>query len=210
MKRKIFLLTACLLLATTLLAGCGNGGRDEFYAYLDGKVDNSEVQWEEEGYKTYSWDASEEKKLTTKRGIGIGSTLEEVMKAYPEIKTGSFEVDGGSFVEDFSLEEYIQGNVEEQFSEYTLYFSKYFIKDREASADQYIEYGKSLSEENSIYFAGDPGRYGCKMQYLTFLLNGDDRVKEISLTINERSKEEQELIKEREQKKQAEKATSVG
>lgn len=198
MKRKITFLAACLLLATALLAGCSNGGRDEFYAYLDGKADNSEVQWEEEGYKSYDWDASEEKKLTTKRGIGIGSTLEEVMKAYPEIKTGSFMAEGG--FQDFTLEEYKSGQIEKDFGEYLLFWTKFFIGEKEVSEEEFYEYGKTLSEEEQINFAIDPGRYGGKIWSLGITMNWSDNVKELSLTINERSKEEQKLFKEREQK----------
>ena len=192
MKRKITFLAVCLLLAAALLTGCGNGGRDEFYAYLDGKVDNSEVQWEEEGFKTYSWDASEEKQLTTKRGIGIGSTLEEVMKAYPEIKTGSFKVDGGPFMEKFSLEEYVQGNVEEQFSEYSLYFAKYFIQDREVSEEELTAYGKTLPEKEQENFWMSLGLYDCKWWGMMIYFDENDKVEQISIRFVEANKENKE------------------
>ena len=210
MKRKITFLAVCLLLATALLAGCSNGGRDEFYAYLDGKVENSKILWEEYDTLRYSWDKygvfayainqnkhteSEESyqddrveykaddtnvsRLATKRGVQLGTSLDEVLQAYPEFKEAYLE---GKSKSELYFRNTEDGKSKEKVLKYDIFWSRYFVHEKEVSEQEFVEYGNTLPENNDFY--SNPGAYDCK-SWTIMLVMENDQVTEIHLSIEE-------------------------
>ena len=162
--KKNMIRMAGLALSLFLMAGCsggrGNMSEKDFDIYENGKciaTIEEAVEKDKDGFHTFDYSREGRKlypglELETRRGIGIGSTIQEMTEAYSGILVRYLgpeneKIEASRHSEDILINDFFKRIADYSTEEYNLLLNGWMIDDRVMDINELHEYREKIGDE---------------------------------------------------------------